>query len=247
MFRMNNPTMQDRIFQGQAESVESSEAMTLNGTIGKTAILLALLVATAAVGWSVASPALALVGIVAGFGLALAISFKPTFAPIGAPIYALLKGLAVGAISKWYAVAYAASKYSGIVPLAVLGTLATLGVMLLLYRTRVIRVTQTFAMVVAGATIAIAITYLGTLVLGLFGANVGNLPIFGAGPIGIGFSVFVIVLAALNLALDFHVIETGVESGAPKHMEWYAGFGLLVTLVWLYLEMLRLLSKLARR
>jgi uncharacterized YccA/Bax inhibitor family protein len=247
MFRSNNPTLKEKVFRSQSQAGLAQGEMTLNGTVGKTGILLLLLIATATIGWASANPVLAIGGLLLGFGLAMVICFNPSFAPVGAPIYALLEGLAVGAISRWYNESYAKGQYTGMVPIAVMGTLFTLGVMLALYRSRVIRVTETFRMVIIGATAAIAVTYLATILLSLFGASVWNMPIYQASPIGIAFSAFVIVIAALNLCLDFNTIEAGIEARAPKYMEWYAGFGLLVTLVWLYLEILRLLSKLSRR
>lgn len=228
-------------------TVTGTGEMTLSGTLGKVGILLALLFAGATVGWLSHNMVLLFVGLIGGLVLGIWTSFKPNVSPWTAPAYAVFEGLLVGTISLYYAQQMADTKYAGAVPLAVLGTLVVFGVMLFLYATRIIKVGQTFVAVVAGATAAIAITYLFTLVGGIFFKGLYNMPIYQATPIGIGFSLFVIVLAALNLALDFKVIEDGVNSRAPKFMEWYAGFGILVTLVWLYLEILRLLSKLARR
>lgn len=221
--------------------------MTFNGTLAKTFILLVLLAATAAYAWSAKSLPLMLVGVFGGLILAIATSIKPNWSPVTAPLYALFEGLAVGSISVYYAASMAGTKYAGAVPLAILGTLAVLAVMLVLYVTRIIKVNQTFMMVVLASTLAIGLTYLVTMLIGMFNPSVANLPIYRSGPIGIGFSALVIVVAALNLAMDFKVIEDGIRGKAPRFMEWYAGFGLLVTLVWLYLEILRLLSKLADR
>ena len=243
MFRTSNPTLKDRVF----ESVSGSGAMTLNGTIAKTGILLAVLTATSAYGWMAHNIALLILGLIGGIALAIATSFKPQWAPVTAVLYAMFEGLAVGTISVIYAEQMAKTQYAGAVPLAILGTLVVLAVMLVLYVTRIIKVNQTFMVVVIGATAAIGLTYLVTMLGGMFFPQMWGLAIYRSGPIGLLFSAAVIVVAALNLAIDFQTIETGIQRRAPKFMEWYAGFGLLVTLIWLYLEILRLLSKLADR
>ena len=155
-------------------------------------------------------------------------------------IYAIAEGLFLGAISAVYE-----AQFHGIVLQAVMLTIGVLLAMLGLYTTRIIQPTQKFMMGVFAATAGIALVYLVTIVLGFFHINVPF--IHSNGLMGIGFSVFVVIIAALNLIIDFGVIEQGVAARAPKYMEWYSGFGLLVTLVWLYLEILRLLSKLASR
>jgi len=235
--------MKDKVFA----SVSGTGEMTLNGTLAKTGILLLLLTATSVYGWMAQNIGLLWLGFIGGLVLAVVTAFKPQWSPVTAPLYALFEGLAIGSISVYYAVAMAKTQYAGAVPLAILGTLGVLGVMLLLYVTRIIKVNQTFMAVVVGATLAIGLTYLVTIIGSMFIPGMRGLPIYQSGPIGIGFSAIVIVVAALNLALDFKTIEDGIRGKAPKFMEWYAGFGLLVTLVWLYLEILRLLSKLADR
>lgn len=242
--RTSNPVFKEETFDkvGSVTDV-NAPAMTLYGTISKTVILLAILVACAFMGWSTPTYAYIPVAVVAGLGVAITLAFKPQWSMFLAPIYSVCMGLAVGTISKVVSVQLADTKYSNAVPLAILGTMATLGIMLALYATRIIKVTQTFVMVVAGATLAIAATYLLTWII----PGMRNMVIFQSGGIGIAFSLFVIVLAALNFALDFKLIEDGVASRAPKYMEWYCGYGLLVTMVWLYLEILRLLAKLSRR
>jgi uncharacterized YccA/Bax inhibitor family protein len=157
-----------------------------------------------------------------------------------APIYALLEGLFLGGISAIFE-----AQYPGIVIQAVSLTFGTLFCLLLAYRSGIIKVTENFKLGVAAATGGIALIYLATLVLGLFGVRMPF--IHESGLIGIGFSLFVVVIAALNLVLDFDFIESGAKSGAPKYMEWYAAFGLMVTLIWLYIEILRLLAKLRSR
>jgi len=172
--------------------------------------------------------------------MALVTIFKPVWAPVTAPIYALLEGLALGAIS-----AYFQARFPGIVIQAVALTFGVLFALLLAYRSGLIPVTENFRLGIVAATGGIAIFYLVAIGLGFFGIRI---PMLHEGSwLGIGFSVFVVIIAALNLVLDFDFIEKGAEQGAPKVMEWYAAFGLIVTLVWLYLEILRLLSKLRSR
>jgi uncharacterized YccA/Bax inhibitor family protein len=180
-------------------------------------------------------------GLIGGFVVALITIFKQQWASITAPLYALLEGLALGGISAFFE-----RSYPGIAVQAVGLTFGTLFVMLLAYKTGVIRATQGFKMGVIAATGGIALLYLVEMVLGGF-FHMQVPAINGSGAIGIGFSVFVVIIAALNLVLDFDMIESAVSAGAPKYMEWYGAFGMMVTLVWLYLEMLRLLSKARRR
>lgn len=245
MFRSSNPTLNENKFQ--AQEGYSGAIMTLSGTLGKTAIMFGLMLVTSIYSWMAANPTLLWVGLIGGLILAFTTWFKPEWSPITGPLYALVKGLAVGTISLIFAVQFAGTTYAGIVPLAMLGTFSVFLVMLGLYATRVIRVTDTFRMVVVGATLAIMITYMATFILGFFWPGMYQLPIYQASPIGIAFSCIAIIVAALNLALDFDLIETGVTNRAPKYIEWYAGFSLLVTLIWLYIEMLRLISKIANR
>jgi len=243
-----NPVMKEEIFTQFRDMAAESGVMTVNGTIQKTGILLGIVILFAVPGWVFASlPALVISAVIA-IGLSFAIAFNRQKAGILAPIYAVFEGIFVGTFSQFVYQQLKDTKYGNAIPLAILGTLCTLGVMLVLYRTRIIKVTETFKAVVLGLTAAVAITYLVSFVAWMIVPNMVNgLSIYGSGPIGIGFSIFVIGLAAFNFLLDFNMIETGVESGAPKFMEWYAAFGLMVTIVWLYLEILRLLMKLARR
>jgi uncharacterized YccA/Bax inhibitor family protein len=174
------------------------------------------------------------------FILAMVTIFKAHWAPISAPLYALFEGLFLGTISAMFEV-----RYPGIAMQAAFGTLATLGGLLMAYRTGLIKPTENFRLGLFAATSGIMMLYLISFVMGLFG---GNMPfIHESGLMGIGFSLFVVVIAALNLVLDFDFIENGETSGAPQYMEWYGAFGLMVTLVWLYIEMLRLLAKLRNR
>lgn len=244
--RTSNPALNERAFQGVRAAI--GEAMTLQGTVNKTGLLLICVVATAAWTWSFFlhshSPQsvlpLAALGAIGGLIVALVTVFKKTWAPVTAPIYGLLEGLVLGSVS-----AILEMRFPGIAIQAVSLTFGTLVVLLLAYRSGLIRVTEKFRLGVVAATGGIALFYVVQLVLGFFGVRFTA--INGGGAIGIGFSVFVVIIAALNLVLDFDFIESGVRAGAPKYMEWYGAFGLMVTLIWLYFEILRLLSKLRSR
>jgi uncharacterized YccA/Bax inhibitor family protein len=243
-FRTSNPALNEKAFQGQ---VAVGDAMTLQGTVNKTGVLLLCVVATSAWTWGLAhSPApqsampWVMGGLIGGLITAFVTIFKKNWAPFTAPLYALLEGLVLGGISAFFE-----KPYPGIAAQAVGLTFGTLFVMLFAYKTGVIRATERFKLGVIAATGAIAVFYLIAMVLGFFRVNVGILYSSSLG--GIAFSLVVVVIAALNLVLDFDMIETGVRRGAPKYMEWYGAFGLMVTLIWLYLEMLRLLAKSRRR
>jgi uncharacterized YccA/Bax inhibitor family protein len=247
--RSRNPVLNAKMFERFGQAGVAGETMTVEGTINKSAFLLLLVVATAAWPWYnyFASggtydvmPYL-LGGALGGFAIALITAFKPGVAPFTSPIYAVCEGLALGSLS-----ALLELSYHGIVIQAVSLTFAVFAVMLLAYRAGLIRATQRFKTVVIVATGAIALLYLVNLGLLMF-TSVSVPFIHETGTIGILFSLFVVSIAALNLILDFDFIEQGAAQGAPKAVEWYAAFGLLVTLVWLYLEILRLLSKLRRR
>jgi uncharacterized YccA/Bax inhibitor family protein len=244
-----NPAFNDKTFD-KYQSVSGATGtapMTLEGTINKGFILLGLAILTGALSWSVAltNQGLALVllgvGCVGGLVVGLLTSFKPQISAVTAPLYALLEGLVLGTISSLFE-----HQVKGIVLTAVVLTLALLMLMFLAYRAKLIRATPVFTKVVFAATGAIAIAYLIEIVAGMFGAR-DVLGLYGSGPLGIGISLFIIVIACMNFVLDFNLIEKGVEQGAPKFMEWYSAFGVMVTLFWLYLEVLRLLSNLNRR
>jgi uncharacterized YccA/Bax inhibitor family protein len=244
-FRTSNPALNEKAFRG--EVALGGETMTLQGTVNKTGLLLLCVVATAAWTWGLAHSETAdaaipwmIGGVFGGLITALATIFKRSWAPITAPLYALLEGLALGGISAIFD-----RSYHGIAIQAVGLTFGVLFVMLVAYKTGVIRATERFKLGVIAATAGIAVFYLVAMVLSLFHVNVGIL--YNGSPIGIAFSIFVVIIAALNLVLDFDMIETGVRIGAPKYMEWYGAFGLMVTLIWLYLEILRLLAKSRRR
>ena len=250
--RSGNPALKDSTFldlgSGTVVSRAAGGAMTLNGTVGKTAILLVLAVMTAAFAWSkvaitpdgMTGGLYVWGGLIGGFILAMVTIFKKEWAPVTAPMYALVEGLFLGGISAVFE-----ARYPGIAFQAVLLTFGTLFALLMSYRSGLIKATENFKMGVVAATGGIALVYLATIVLGFFGVEIPM--IHGNGIVGIGFSLFVVAIAALNLVLDFDFIETGVERGAPKYMEWYGAFGLMITLVWLYIEFLRMLSKVQSR
>lgn len=226
----------------------ATDGMTVGGTVWATAALLVLVVATGVYGWnsvdataeSVSLPGWLLPVVLGGFGVAILTIFKPHLARFTAPLYALLEGAFLGAISAAYN-----TTYDGIVVQAVGLTIGVFAVMLFLYGTRIIKVTEKLRMGIVAATGAIFLVYMANLVLSFFDAEVPFLHDTGA--VGIGISLVIVGVAAFNLLLDFDFVERGVAAGAPKKMEWYAAFGLLVTIIWLYLELLRLLSKLQGR
>lgn len=216
--------------------------MTLQGAVNKTGILLLLCIGSAAFGWTHPELRMPLVtvGFLGGFIVCLVGMFKPATTPITAPLYAVLEGLALGCISQIFE-----QRYHGIVANAMLLTFGVLGLMLVLYTTRTIRVTEKLVRGVMVATFAVVLVYLVDLVLNLFGIHMAY--IHESGPIGIGISLVIVGIAAFNLLVDFAVIESSVNNQAPRFMEWYCGMALLVTLVWLYLEILRLMAKLRGR
>lgn len=229
-----------------APAAAGGQTMTINGAVNKTLLLTVLLVLSAGTCWNLAesNPALAMPlmigGAVVGLIVVIISCFKPVWSPVLGPIYGVVEGAFVGVISLRYA-----SLYDGIVIQAAMITVGILFALLFAYRSRLIKATENFKLGVAAATGGIFLVYVATMVLGLFGVSIPYL--HGSGMVGIGFSLFVVVIASLNLVLDFDFIENGARSGAPKYMEWRAAIGLLVTLVWLYIEVLRLLAKLNRR
>lgn len=239
--RSGNPALRADVFAQAPRSGAIGDAMTINGTVGKTAFSLLLVVLAASLTWSqTPNPLIMIGGGIGGFIVAMVTIFKKQWSPVTTPLYAVLEGLFLGGISSMYEV-----RFPGIVLNAVVLTLGTLGALLIAYRSGVIKATENFKLGVVAATGGIAVVYLVTMVLGMFGVGVPY--IHESGTIGIAFSLFVVVIAALNLVLDFDFVESGAAAHAPKYMEWYGAFGLMVTLVWLYLEMLRLLSKLQGR
>jgi uncharacterized YccA/Bax inhibitor family protein len=226
-----------------------STVTTVQGTVGKTFLLLAILSFTALWSWNAVASgtfpiAVLPISMIGGFIVAMITIFKPTVAPVTAPIYAAVQGLFLGALSQLIEMRYHV-RYPGIALQAVGLTCGTLFMMLFVYQTGLVRVTEKLKAGIITATGALALFYFATWILRLF--HVDMPLVFSATPMGIGFSLLVIGLAAFNLLLDFDFIEKAAYAGAPKYMEWYGAFGLMVTLVWLYLEILRLLQKLADR
>jgi uncharacterized YccA/Bax inhibitor family protein len=247
LMRTSNPTLNDNAFRSENVAY-GQESMTIQGTVNKTGILLLCTIVTAAWTWNMffnsptkeAVMPLAALGGIGGFIVAIVTVFKKNWAPITAPLYALLEGLILGSISALFEL-----RFPGIAIQAVSLTFGVLIVMLVAYRSRIIPVTDKLRIGIVAATGAIALFYFAQMILGFF--HIQFTTINGSGPIGIGFSLLVVGIAALNLVLDFDFIERGANFGAPKYMEWYGAFGLMVTLIWLYLEMLRLLSKMRDR
>ncbi len=220
--------------------------MTLTGVINRSILLLVLVAGTATGVWAYSNThpsaiyPMVMIGTLGGFAVAMVTSFKRDWAPVTSPIYAVLEGLFIGGISL-----VMEQRFPGLVLQAVLLTFGVMFALLAAYQTRIIRPSETFKSVIVAATFGIVIVYLVCMVFQLFFHT--EIPLInGSGPLGIAFSLVVVGIAALNLVLDFDFIENGVAYGAPKWMEWYAAFALTVTLVWLYIEILRLLSKLRR-
>lgn len=245
MMRTANPVLRDDLFT-DVRVRDRSDEMTVSGVINKTGILFLLMLMTAGWTWSlfyagaknpsVVAPHM-LIGAIVGFILALVIAFKQTWAPLLAPVYALCQGLFIGGLS-----ATIEASYPGIVMQATGLTFGTLAVLLFLYKSGVIAVTDKLRMGIVAATGAVALVYFVSIILGFFGIPVSF--ITGSSMLGIGFSVVVVIIAAMNLILDFDIIEQGANRGLPRYMEWYCAFAMMVTLIWLYVEILRLLSKL---
>jgi uncharacterized YccA/Bax inhibitor family protein len=245
LLRSTNPVLKEKAFAG---AIPTGETMTIQGTVNKTGLLLLFVVATAAWTWGLShSPTPEVVypwmfgGAIGGFVVALVTIFKKEWSPISAPIYALLEGLFLGGISAIFN-----KMYDGIAVQAISLTLGVMFVMLLAYKMRIVQATRGFKLGVIAATGGIAIVYLINMLMSLFSHSQMSF-LNAATPLGIGISLFVVIIASLNLIIDFDMIETGARMGAPKYMEWYGAFGLMVTLIWLYMEMLRLLSKIRRR
>ena len=240
--RTANPALQSDTFRkSMSGSIASDGKMTINGVVNKTGLSLLLLIISASVTWS--NPALTWLGMVGTFtGLILAVVtiFKPTISHLTVPAYSIMQGLFLGLISRVFE-----NQYPGIAVQAIFLTFGTLGSLLLAYMSGLIKATENFKLGIFAATGAIGVLYLINFIMSFFGAGIGV--IHSNSTMGIVFSIGVVVIAALNLVLDFDFIEEGAEIGAPKYMEWYATFGLLVTLIWLYIEILRLLSKLNSR
>ncbi len=242
--RSGNPMLRESIF---AEAKTLGGRMSIEGVVNKTGVLISLVLLAAAWVWSrfmtagiEAISGYMMLGVIGGFILAMIVSFRPTSARTLAWIYALMEGLFLGGISAMFE-----ARYPGLVMQAVMLTFGVFFSLLFAYKAKIIRASAKFRMGVVAATGGIALFYFVSIILGFFHINIPFL--YSASPLGIGFSVFVVIIAALNLVLDFDFIEQAAREGAPQYMEWYAAFGLVVTLVWLYIEILRLLAKLNER
>lgn len=228
----SNPVLKDKYLQ----QVEGIEVMTRSGAVNKSILLGCLMVLAAIFAWNAPSSLFLWGGSIGGFVIVIISTFKPQWSPILAPLYAVLEGLFVGCVSLYYATAF-----HGIVPQAITLTMGVFFLMLFLYQARIIRVTERFRSVLIMATVGCALFYLVMIALQFFKVPVPFM--YDSSLLGIGLSVLFLSIASLNLLLDFDFIEKGSEAGAPKYMEWFAGMGLLITLVWVYLEILKLLSR----
>jgi len=246
LMKTSNPAFGQNTFRDVAGF--AGEPMTVTGAVNKAGVLMLLCVASAAWTWNrfftTGDPAsvagLLMVGFIGGLVLAIVTIFKKDWAGITAPLYALAQGLVLGGISAMFEL-----RYKGIAIQAVMLTFGTMVAMLLVYRTGIIKVNDKFRIGVVAATGGIALFYLAQFILSFFGISFHA--VNSGSPIGIAFSLLVVGIAALNLVLDFDLIEQGARYNAPKYMEWYSAFALMVTLIWLYLEMLRLLAKFRSR
>ena len=238
-YRSGNPVLNKSTF---LSSDVQSEKMTINGTVNKTLISIILLITSGYYCFTSISPIIIIGGAIGGLIVAIITIFKKEWAPITVPIYALLEGCFLGGISYMYN-----TMYEGIVSNAIFLTIGILLSLLFAYKSGWIKPTENFKLGLVAATGGIFIVYLVNFVMSFFGSQMGIMDINNSSMFSIGFSLFVVVIASLNLVLDFDFIEEGAEKGAPKYMEWYGAFGLLVTLIWLYLEILRLLAKLNSR
>jgi len=244
-YRSGNPALNKSSFDSfsrTSRGAEINEVMTIKGTVDKTAIGLFLLIFSGYYSFAPGMTYLIPVGVFGGLIVGIITIFKKEWSPITVPIYAILEGLAMGSISYMFNQAY-----EGIVMQAIGLTLGILASLLLAYRSGMIKATENFKLGVVAATGGIFLVYMASFVMSFFGASISVLDPTNSSLMSIGFSLFIIVIASLNLVLDFDFIEEGAKKGAPKYMEWYGAFGLLVTLIWLYLEILKLLSKLRSR
>ena len=245
---MSNPVLNENTFIGEnySQNYVVEGTMTKNGVIMKSFLLLTIVVIAAAFSWlkAISAPEIAnimiVIGLIGGLITGLIIPFKPHISPYLAPVYAIFEGLVLGVFSAFFE-----AQFPGIVYQAVLGTFAVFFTVLALYASRIIVVTNKVRGVILSATIAVFFVYLVAIILSLFHINVPYL--YDANAIGIGISVVITVIAASNFLLDFDIIERGLAAYAPKYMEWYCSYGMLVTLVWVYIEILKLLAKLSRR
>lgn len=249
LFQSGNPTLSQKIFDRSIDTT-NGEVMTVRGAITKFGFLMLMVIAGAAYTWNLyemkpqTMTTMLWVGLIGGLATGLVISFKPTLAKYLAPAYGLLEGFVIGALSAIVNGMFAA-KYPNLVLTAVGLTFGVALAMFLLYNFRIIRPTQKFKSIILGSIVGIMLFYLITIILSAFGVHMQFMSITDSSPLGIGISLFVVAIASMSLILDFENIEVGAQTGAPKYMEWYGAWGLLVTMVWLYIEVLKLLSRLA--
>ena len=249
-FESSNPTLSDKVFnKNRSQYVDIDNVMTVRGTMNKFGFLMLMVLGAAAYTWQLFSQnnpslmtTLMWVGVIGGLAVGVTMSFKPQWSNFLAPVYAILEGFFVGALSVVLNEAFA-EKFPGLIMSAVGLTIAVAIAMFLLYNFRIIQPTQRFKSIIFSATLGIGIFYLISIALGFFGVNMPFMNFGDGSLLGIGISLFIVAIAALNLILDFERIEVGADNGAPKYMEWYSAFGLLVTIIWLYIEILRLLSR----
>ena len=243
-YRTSNPALNSNTFKNvvKKDSLHLDNTMTIRGTVDKTALALCLLVISGYYSFSQANSTLMMTGMGMGLVLLLTTIFKKTWSPYTVPLYSISQGFVVGGISYFYN-----SQYEGIVLQAVLLTILVLFSMLFAYRSKIIKPTENFKLAVFSAIMAILLLYVIGFFMGLFGTGLSILDPRNSSIASIGFSVFVVAIGAFSLVIDFDFIEEGAEKGAPKYMEWYGAFGLLVTLIWLYVEILRLIAKLRNR
>ncbi len=252
MFRSTtNPALRQTIFERARQDAQSTGVMTIKGSLSKFGFLLIMLLAGAAYTWQryytgQSITGLMIIGLIGGLIGAIFIMFKPKWAGVIAPAYGILEGFLIGGLSAFINQTFAKS-YPNLVIQAVGLTIGVAIAMFLLYSFRIIRATEKFKSIIITATFGIAIFYFITMIVRMFGVNMPFLDFGNGGMLGIGISLFVVAIAALNLILDFDLIEQGATMGAPKYMEWYGAFALLITIVWLYIEILRLLSRFGGR
>lgn len=242
-YRSGNPALTSNSFDSTLDA-SSSQVMTLDGAVNKTILCLGLLITSGIYSFKNYAYWMGLLWplVILGFIVALITIFKKTWSPVTAPIYAVVEGLALGAISMGFE-----KMFSGIAFQAIYLTCGIFLTLLFLYKFKIIQASENFKLGLVAATGGIFLVYLISFIMGFFGVNIPIMNPLNSSLMSIGFSLFVVIIAALNLVLDFDFIEAGAENGAPKYMEWYSAFGLMVTLVWLYLEILKLLSKLRSR
>ena len=238
--RSGNPALNKNTFKNF--TAVDGNTMTIDGTVNKTAFSLIILLFCAFYTYSSNNTSLIWFGVIGGFILAIATMLKKEWSPFTVPAYAALEGLALGGISSIYN-----HMYTGIVQQAIFLTIGIFGALLFAYKTKIIQPSENFKLGIFAATGGIGVVYLINFVMRFWGSGLSIMSIENASMISIGFSLFVVVIASLNLVLDFDFIEEASEKSVPKYMEWYAAFGLMVTLIWLYLEILRLLAKLQSR